>query len=229
MCGRYTHKLTWGEIVALYRLTTPLVPPNAYRENFNTAPTHVMPIIRPTEDGREAVMAVWALIPHWVRDLSQPVYNTINARSDSIREKPTYKIPFEKRRCIVSTTGWYEWKKLDPKGRKKQPYHLQPTAPVWAFGGVWNTYKAPDGLDVHSFSIVTTDAQQSISHIHDRMPLVLEESQFDAWMRGTPDQAAELMRPYAGRIDAWEVGPGVGNVKNNSVDLMSRLGAGSLI
>lgn len=227
MCGRYTHKLTWQQIVALYRLTAPEVPPNSYRENYNTAPTHVMPIIRPLDDGREAVMAIWALIPHWVRDLSKPVYNTINARADTIREKPTYKTPFEKRRCLVSATGWYEWKKLNSK--QKQPYHLQPVTPTWAFGGVWNFYKGDGGQGVVSFSIVTTDAQPSISHIHDRMPLVLEESDFDVWLRGKPDEAAALMRPYAGRVDTWEVTPAVGKVENNHPELMSRLGAGSLI
>lgn len=231
MCGRYTHKLTWGEIVALYRLTAPEVPPNSYRENFNVAPTHVMPIIRPNENDREAVMAIWALIPHWIKNLEAPTYSTINARSETIREKPAFKTPFEKRRCIVSATGWYEWKKLDakPKGGKKQPYHLQPKAPVWAFGGVWNLFHADGGQGVHSFSIVTTDAAPSVAHVHERMPLILEEGQFDQWMRGTPDEAEKLMQPYSGRVETWEVGPDVGSVKNNRPDLMSRLGAGSLI
>jgi putative SOS response-associated peptidase YedK len=227
MCGRYTYKLTWREIVELYRLTLPEEPPEALRPSYNVAPTHVMPIIRPAGNGRELVMAVWPLIPFWTkdikwtRDIKARAYNTINARAKTIRTKPAFKQPFERRRCLVPATGWYEWQHLGK--RKKRPIHMCAKATPVAFAGVWDFWKGNGGPGVTSFTIVITGAAPSIAQYHERMPVVLEDSQFDEWMRGTPDQAAALMVPYSGAIDAWEVGPDVGNVRNNRPDLMDRV------
>ena len=93
----------------------------------------------------------------------------------------------------------------------------------FAFAGVWDVWKGDGGPGVTSFTIVITEAAPGIAQYHDRMPVVLEDSQFDEWMRGTPDQAAALMVPYLGAIDAWEVGPDVGNVRNNRPELMDRV------
>jgi putative SOS response-associated peptidase YedK len=111
MCGRYTYKLTWAEIVNLYRLTLPEEPPERLKPSYNVCPTDVMPIIRPAGNGRELVMAGWGLVPFWLKpeQLGQKPFATINARSDRIQTSPVYREPFKKRRCIVPTSGWYEW------------------------------------------------------------------------------------------------------------------------
>ena len=103
MCGRYTYKLSWAEIVALYRLTLPDEPPERLRPSYNVAPTQVMPIIRPAGNGRELVLAAWGLVPFWLKpdQLGKQPYATINARSDRIQTAPTYREPFKKRRCLV--------------------------------------------------------------------------------------------------------------------------------
>jgi putative SOS response-associated peptidase YedK len=224
MCGRYTHKLTWSQIVNLYRLTLPEEEPPGLEPNYNVAPTNVMPIIRPAGNGRELVTAGWGLIPFWLKpeQLGQQPYSTINARSDRIRTAPTYREPFAKRRCLVPATGWYEWQKVNAK--TKRPYHFRPKAEPFAFAGVYDVWKGDGGRAITSFAIVTTDATPSVSQYHNRMPVVLDDSQFDEWMRGAPDQAAALMKPYAGAIDASEVGVAVGNVKNNAPELMERVG-----
>jgi putative SOS response-associated peptidase YedK len=124
MCGRYTHKLSWKQIVELYRLTLPEEPPESFKgESYNVAPTDVMPIIRPAGNGRELIMASWGLIPFWALS-TKPSYSTINARADRAQTAPAYREPFKKRRCIIPTTGWYEWQKLGPK--TKRPFHFQP-------------------------------------------------------------------------------------------------------
>lgn len=222
MCGRYTHKLTWSEIVALYRLTLPDEPPERLAPNYNVAPTQVMPIIRPAGNGRELVMAGWGLIPFWLKpdQLGKQPYSTINARSDRIQTAPTYREPFKKRRCLVPATGWYEWQKVSAK--VKRPFHFQSQAKPFAFGGVYDVWNADGKSSITSFSIVTTAAAPSTAAYHDRMPLVLEESQFENWMRLPAEAAAEMMQPYAGTIDLWEVGQAVGNVRNNRPDLMAR-------
>jgi len=223
MCGRYTHNLTWQQIVELYRLTLPPEPPESLRPSYNVAPTHVMPIIRPAGNGRELVMAGWGLIPYWLKigDLGKRPYATINARAETIRTSPTYREPFKKRRCLVPASGWYEWQNVGKK--KKRPIHMRTTASPFAFAGLWDVWKDDGGADVTSFAIATTEAAPSVAAYHNRMPVVLDDAQFDEWMRGTPDQAAALMSPYGGEIDAWEVGPDVGNVRNNRPELMDRV------
>ena len=220
MCGRYTYKLTWQQIVNLYRLTMPDAEPEKLRPNYNVAPTTVMPIIRPSGNGRELVMAGWGLIPFWLKpeNLSKQPYSTINARAETIQTAPTYREPFKTRRCLVPATGWYEWQDMG-KGKKKKPIHMQPKSAPFAFAGVWDVWKGDGGAGLTSFSIVTTNAAPSVNAYHNRMPVVLDDSQFDDWMRSTPERAATLMQPYAGGIDAWEVSADVGNVRNNQVDL----------
>lgn len=223
MCGRYTYKLSWAEIVNLYRLTLPDEEPQDLPASFNVAPTHVMPIIRPAGNGRELVRAGWGLVPFWLKpdQLGRQPYSTINARSDRIQTAATYREPFKKRRCLVPATGWYEWMKTGPKTR--QPFHFQPAARPFAFAGVYDIWKGDGGKAVTSFAIVTTDAAPATARYHDRMPVVLDESQFEDWMRGPPELAAGMMKPYGGAIEAWEVSNDVGNVKNNRPDLMDRV------
>lgn len=223
MCGRYTYKLSWAEIVKLYRLTLPEEPPERLKASFNVAPTDVMPIIRRAGNGRELLMAGWGLVPFWLKpdQLARQPYATINARSDRIATAPTYREPFKKRRCIVPATGWYEWQKTG--ARTKKPFHFRPEAAPFALGGVYDDWKGDGGVAITSFSIVTTDAAPGTRQYHDRMPLVLEESQFDDWMRGPPEMAAGMLKPYGGAIEAWEVDAAVGNVKNNRPELMERV------
>src|SRR5438105_4804207 len=182
MCGRYTYKLTWEEIVTLYRLTLPEEPPEQLKPSYNVAPTDVMPIIRPAGNGRELVLAGWGLLPFWLKSeqLGKMAYSTINARAERIETAPSYREPFKHRRCLVPASGWYEWQKIGAK--KKKPFHFQPKTPPFAFAGVYDIWQADGGPAITSFAIVTTGATPSTQPYHDRMPVVLEEQQFDDWM-----------------------------------------------
>jgi len=224
MCGRYTHKLTWQQIVNLYRLTLPDEPPPQLQPTYNAAPTQALPIIRPSGNGRELVMAGWGLIPYWLKieDLGKRPYATINARAETIRTSPTYHEPFKKRRCLVPATGWYVWQ--DVRKKKTRPIHMCAKAEPFAFAGVWDAWKGDGGPGIISFAIVTTAAAPSVSVYRSRMPVVLGDAQFDQWMLGTPDEAATLMVPYEGAIEAWEVSPDVGSPKNNRPELLDRVG-----
>jgi putative SOS response-associated peptidase YedK len=201
----------------------PEEPPENFKgESYNVAPTDVMPIVRPSGNGRELLMAKWGLLPYWSKpeQAAKPSYSTINARADRIQTAPAFRDPFKTRRCIIPTTGWYEWQKIDAK--TKRPFHFQPKAQPFAFGGVYDRWKGA-GKEIISFSIVTTAASPTAAPYHDRMPLVLEESQFEDWMREPPERAAEMMKPYAGAIEVWQVPSDVGNVRNNWPDLMGRV------
>ena len=175
MCGRYTHNLTWQQIVSLYRLTLPDGEPPGLKPSWNVAPTHVMPIIRPAGNGRELVMAGWGLVPFWLKpdQLAKQPYSTINARAETIRTAPTYREPFKTKRCVVPATGWYEWQKLDAK--KKRPIHMCAKATPFALAGVYDVWKGDGGKVITSFAIVTTDAAPSVAQYHNRMPVVLDD------------------------------------------------------
>jgi putative SOS response-associated peptidase YedK len=176
------------------------------------------------EGHRRFKRAGWGRVPFWLKpdQLAKQPYCTINARAETIRTAPTYREPFKTKRCLVPATGWYEWQKLDAK--KKRPIHMCAKATPFALAGVYDVWKGDGGKAITSFAIVTTDAAPSVAQYHNRMPVVLDDSQFDDWMRDTPDQAATLMKPYAGAIEAWEVGAEVGNVRNNRPELVERVG-----
>jgi len=218
MCGRYTHNLTWTDLISLYRLTLPEAAPAQAKPTWNAAPTQPLPIVRPTGDGlgRELIIAGWGLIPNWLKNLDGKAMSTINARCESVREKPTFRESFERRRCIVPATGWYEWQ---PAGTRKRPIYMQPRTP-FAFAGIWDRWSGPGVPGIVSYAIVTTDAAASIGAYHPRMPVVLEAGHWDQWMLGTPDEAAALMRPYDGAIEAWEVAARVGSPKYNDPELI---------
>lgn len=120
--------------------------------------------------------------------------------SDRDQTAPTYREPFKKRRCLVPATSWYEWQGIDAKAMK--PHHFQPLAKPFAFAGVWDVWKGDGQEPTTSFSIVTTSPAPSTAQYHDRMPVVLEKSQFEDWMRGPPELAAEMMEPYGGEMRA---------------------------
>ena len=121
----------------------------------------------------------------------------------------------------MPASGWYEWQKTGAK--TKRPFHFGPRSVPFAFGGVYDVWNADGKSTITSYAIVTTAAAPDTLEYHDRMPLVLEESQFDDWMRGPPELAAGMMKPYAGKIDIWEVSAEVGNVRNNRPELMDWL------
>jgi putative SOS response-associated peptidase YedK len=122
----------------------------------------------------------------------------------------------------VPATGWYDWKKSGAE--RQRPYYFRPAAKPLAFAGIWDVWKDDGGSALLSFAIVTTGAAPSVQPYHHRMPLILEATMFQQWMLGMPNEAAALMVPYGGAIEAWEVGADVSNVRNNRPELMERVG-----
>ncbi len=221
MCGRYTNLYTWRELVELYRLTSPKVPPSNFQPDYNVAPTRIMPIVRPGKSGRELAQAKWGLIPFFSKD-GKSSYSTINARAETVRTSVMYKQSFAKRRCLIPTSGWYEWQR---KGEHKQPFFIRPKVDGFAFAGLWDRWTPKDGGDpVESFTIVTTEANPAIAKLHDRMPRVLVPGEFDQWTGDDSEAAAQLLTVPQGEFEFHPVDKRVGSVKNNSPDLIEPLG-----
>ncbi len=171
MCGRYLRRSDKQRIAEAFRVGElpedfPLPP------DYKIAPTTFQPVIRESRESsdREMVLMRWGLIPYFAKSLADfKGISTINARAESIEKSPTWRTPFQRRRCLVPTDGFYEWKRLDPKTKRPYSFTMRDEAP-FAFAGLWDAWKEPDGGWLQSFSIVTTEANELMSSVHIRMP-----------------------------------------------------------
>ncbi|HKV10588.1 MAG TPA: SOS response-associated peptidase [Thermoanaerobaculia bacterium] len=188
MCGRYTLSSPREDLELLFDIyQLPLIPPR-----YNLAPTQEAAVVRVTEPGepRRLDFLRWGLIPYWAKEAS--IGNRmINARSEGVAEKPAYKHSFKKKRCLIPTDGFYEWKK---EGKAKQPYLIRRhDHKPFAFAGLWSTWRDPEkGVPVETFTILTTDANDFIRPLHDRMPVILEKQDFDLWLDPKFEDAERL-------------------------------------
>jgi putative SOS response-associated peptidase YedK len=160
-------------------------------------PTH-HPADRETGN-RELVLMRWGLVPFsfFTKQLSDVKgVSTINARAETVEESPTWRTPFKKRRCLVPADGFYEWLRVDPKNKQPFAFRMANDAP-FAFAGLWDAWREPDGGWVQSFSIITTEANELMSPIHTRMPVILHPRDYDRWLaREGTRPPLELLRPF---------------------------------
>src|SRR5262245_49702137 len=216
MCSRYFRDADGNIIAYTFR-----VPVNdRVRQRFNIAPTQDAPVIRVRKDGtREAAMLRWGLVPFWAKDLKIGT-KMINARSEGLEDKPAFREAFEKRRCVIPATGFFEWK---GEARRKQPFAVTlPGDKLFGFAGLWERWRPAQGSDpVDTFTIVTTDANEAVARIHDRMPVILPMDAIDTWLTGPPDAARALLRPWAGETALRAVGAHVSNVNNEGPECLA--------
>lgn len=219
MCGRYS--LT-TPIEGLRRLFGFDALPNLPARH-NIAPTQAVLAVRADgEGGREAFMARWGLIPGWAKDPAI-ASKMINARAETVSEKPAYRTAFRKRRCLVPADSFYEW---IGTSSPKQPYriHFEDGAP-FAFAGLWERWQGGDGSDVETMTIVTTEAAPEIAPLHHRMPVILDPENFRSWLTADAGTVAPLMRPYDGArtIVHHPVSKRVNNVRNDDASLLDAI------
>jgi putative SOS response-associated peptidase YedK len=220
MCGRYAFFSPAEAVKRIFALDeVPELEPR-----YNISPTQSVPAVRAGEEGARAfAMLHWGLVPKWAKE--RAIGNRmINARSESIAEKPSFRDAFRKRRCLVIADGWYEWQ-VTPDGKRPWFIHMKDARP-FAFAGLWERWKNPaDGALLESCTIVTTDASQSIKKIHERMPVVLEEADRDRWLDtafSETDKLSELLRPYEPKaLEAWPVSRQVNAPKNQGPELIA--------
>src|SRR5262245_35107324 len=180
MCGRFTLATSRAQLADLFRLAGgPELP-----LRYNIAPTQPVPVVRAAGDGRALALARWGLIPRWATD---PAIGNrlINARSETVAEKPSFRDAFRKRRCLIPATGFYEWAKT---AGGKQPYHFRLLdGRPFAFAGLWERWDR-GGEPVESCTILTTAANAVVRPVHERMPVILPAEAFAAWLdnRGVP-------------------------------------------
>jgi putative SOS response-associated peptidase YedK len=177
MCGRFTLHTSGEEIAQHFALSIP--PPLTPR--YNIAPSQEACAIRTLESSRDrsAAFLRWGLIPRWAKE-PKIGYRMINARAESVAEKPAFRAAFRHRRCLIPADGFYEWRR---DGRTRQPFHLtRQDGGLFAFAGLWEQWRDPDAGIIESFSIVTTRANDLLAPIHNRMPVILPPDAYPIWI-----------------------------------------------
>jgi putative SOS response-associated peptidase YedK len=219
MCGRYTLYES-GKLAGRFRTAD-----SAFKleDSYNVAPGQYMPVIIQSELGRTVELMKWGLVPSWAKD-TKIGYKMINARADTIFDKPAWRGPIKYRRCLVPAHGFYEWQRLDAK--TKHPYFIHPTdQELFAFAGVYETWHdRMTGSELWTFSIVTTEANRDMEGIHDRMPVILSPDEEADWLdpaNQTRETIEPMLHPYPdGHITMHQVSTVVNTPKNNDKRLI---------
>jgi putative SOS response-associated peptidase YedK len=226
MCGRFSLRARLAELLAEFSLEEENAPSLSPR--YNIAPSQPVFAVREKTDStspaREAVLLRWGLIPAWAAD---PAIGNrmINARSETVAEKPAFHAAFKRRRCLLAADGFYEWK---AEGKTKQPYfiHFTDDRP-FAFAGLWEIWEGPDRARIESCTILTTEANELMRPIHHRMPVILRPREYARWLDASEQESGALLPllvPYDGDgLEAYPVDRLVNNPRHEDRDCISRL------
>jgi len=212
MCGRYTLYSRSEELTEQFQLAD--VPELFPR--YNIAPVQMAPVIRqePETGARQLLQMRWGLIPSWAKD-EGIASSTINARSETAAGKPAYRTAFRRRRCLVPADGFFEWQAL--KGRKQPLYIQRRDTRPFAIAGLWEHWQPQEGPEVLTFTLLTTQANELIQPIHDRMPVILDERDYALWLDPAVKEAERvqpLLRPASAQeLMARPVHPRVNQVR----------------
>jgi putative SOS response-associated peptidase YedK len=222
MCGRYVLKSSRAQIARSFDVD----PDNVaeFPPSYNVAPQTFQPVVRLNRDTgeREVVLMRWGLIPYWSKE-AKIGYSTVNAKAETVATSSSFRESMKRRRCLVPADAFYEWQKLDAK--LKQPFAIAlKSGGLYAFAGLWDRWRDPKTKEVlETFTIITTDANELVEPLHDRMPVVLEPKDYQRWLTpGDPERLpVDLLRAYpAEKMRAWKVGNRVGNAKNDDPGLL---------
>ena len=214
MCGRFTLHTPESRIRETFNLehTEPL----GLNLRYNIAPSQEIPIIRNSDTSREMMLARWGLIPGWSKE-SKTKYSTINARIESIAEKPTYRTPFKRQRCLIPADGFYEWKKVESN---KVPHHIRmKDGKVFAFAGLWDHWEG-EGDRIESCTIIVMPANEVMKPVHERMPAIISPAHYDLWLDSRITDKQEIMQLLnsapSSQLTAYPVSTWVNSPKNNN-------------
>jgi putative SOS response-associated peptidase YedK len=206
MCGRFSLTPKIEHVIEKLNIINSI----ELAPSYNIAPSQNIAVVRYV-DGRLHISAMrWGLIPSWMKELPKSNH-LINARSETVASKPSFRTAYKKRRCLIPADGFYEWQK---SGDSKQPYHIQlKNKDIFTFAGLWEQWQG-DGQTIESCTILTTDANQEMKPIHHRMPVIIDPDQYRNWFESSDPQ--QLFEPYPnGNLQAKAVSQYVNNPRHN--------------
>lgn len=215
MCGRYASSRKPDDLVGYFEVQDP--PEEVLPPSWNVAPTDPVYAVVQRETRQLRVLR-WGLVPSWAKDPKVGA-RFINARRETVATTNAFRVAYAKRRCLLPADGYYEWK---PEGTGKQPYFLtSTTGDPLAMAGLFEHWKRPDGSWLSTCTVLTTSAPDDLGEIHDRTPLLVPKELWAVWLDPEiTDPDALLVPGTPGVLDAWPVGPEVGNVRNNGPHLV---------
>jgi len=220
VCGRYA---LYGPISRLSERFSASIDemPADFGPRYNAAPMQMLPVVRQRPGGeRVAHLLRWGLLPGWAKDPGIAT-RLINARAETLAEKPAFRAAYRARRCIVPASGFYEWKAV-PGG--KQPYYIQPANDeLFGLAGLWERWTRPEGTPIDTFTVITTAANATMQALHERMPVILQPADYGPWLsRDTaPERLGQLLAPCPdGMLSMHPVSKAVGNVRNEGARLI---------
>lgn len=215
MCGRYALTLPPEAVRACFGYPeTPNFP-----ARYNIAPTMPVPVVVMKDGQRHFMLMRWGFVPGWVKDLKAfPL--VINVRGETIREKPSFRAAFTRRRCLMPADGFYEWHRV---GSENRAYLFRrPDRDVFAFAAIWETWNSPDGSELDTVALVNGPANGLMAGVHDRSPVILSPGDRDAWLDPavSPDQARTLLRPPSDDdLEMVRIGPAINKVANDGPEV----------
>lgn len=222
MCGRFALDDDGESLQAEFRLPdTPYIV-----ARYNIAPTQPVAAVGLSKSGQRGLTHFhWGLIPSWSKD-TKMAGRMINARAETVAEKPAFRAAFKRRRCVIPMTGFYEWQK-QPDG-KKQPVYIQPNDGRKFFGmaGLWENWQSDDGSEIKSCTILTTEPNELMADVHNRMPVILDPADFDTWMDSQASLPAvhSLMTQYpAEKMTYYPVSTYVNSVRNEGPQCIAKI------
>lgn len=216
MCGRYTLAVQLDLIADRFASVaefTQLAP------RFNIAPGQLAPVVFRSDEKRQLRMMKWGLVPSWAKEESIG-YKMINARAETLGEKPSFRKALEQRRCIIPADGFYEWRK-EPDGKTKTPLRIVlKDRSLFGFAGLWERWRNPKSEDLLTFTIITTTPNSLVESVHNRMPVILSKEAENLWLgsrvRNT-QSLTELLQPYpADQMEMFPVSKAVNNPRSDS-------------
>ena len=217
MCGRFT--LIDPEQALTVQFNMPAIP--GLKPRYNIAPSQPVLAVRPAPKGgdREAVLLTWGLVPFWAKDPAIGA-RLINARAETVAEKPAFRAAFRRRRCLVLADGFYEWQRPVGGQEGRQPYYVRlREGRPFAFAGLWEHWEGADGSVIESCTLLTTAANDLLRAVHNRMPVILSPPNYDLWLDTTAqagDRLKSLLHPYPPEeMEAYAVSRWVNNPRND--------------
>jgi len=222
MCGRFVQYTLFPLLMKEFSLKFGADLP--LRQSYNIAPTQSVPVVV-NEEGNRLITCRWGLIPPWAKDPS--IGNRmINARAETLAEKPSFKGPLKKHRCLIVADGFYEWKKTE-SGKAPVYITMKDGRPL-GFAGLYSDWRPPEGEIIRTCTIVTTEPNDLLEPIHNRMPVIIKPDDRDRWLdpdEHDPTRLIPLLAPYpSGELDAWEVSKTVNSPSNNFPENIKPLG-----
>lgn len=220
MCGRFALAAPRAELITHFQLDEFEGDGDDFPARYNIPPGTDIAAIRQSPEGKCVMHRLrWGLIPHGSKD-SNIGAKLNNARGETVHEKPSFRNAFAKRRCLIPISGFFEWK---AERKAKQPYYFSSknNRPL-ALGGLWESWKAPDGTIVRTVCIITSAANELMAPVHDRMPVIIDASDWPRWLDSPPTAIADLMRPYAGTdLQTWPVDRRVSRTAEDDASLIA--------